>query len=152
KKKSPHRRFRPQLEHLEDRVVPANPAVSLQQFENLAGNWANGQANFNQARFLEGDTVPYWVQATNLTQGQTYAIRIDMNLYQKTTNAGGFAYLNTYNATFPNLPNNPKGSGNPSGDSDYNFSDTTPVSGEPGLTPATHPTFGVVNANILSVT
>src|SRR5262249_3481515 len=74
-----------------------NPAVDLQQFENLTGNWANGQANTNQAKYLEGDVVPYWLEARNLTIGTTYGVRINLDYYQSSTDAGGFLYLDTYN-------------------------------------------------------
>ena len=146
RKASPRKRerCRPFLEPLEDRVVPA-VGITLNQWEDLSNQWANGQANANQATYLEGDTVPYWVGFTGLTPGQTYGIRVNLNYYQQNTNAGGFAALNTYNASISPIPNDPGGSSSPpTADSTYAFSDPLPTDPQP--------TFYVQNADILSVT
>jgi len=133
------------LEQLDARVLPAG-GVNLDQWANVSNQWINGQANPGKAAYLEGDTVPYWVGFTGLTPGQTYGIRINLNYYQKNTNAGGFAALNTYNASINPIPNDsPPGSTSPpTADSTYAFSD--PFTTDP------HPTFFVQNADILSVT
>jgi hypothetical protein len=126
-------------------VLPAVGFSSFEQWADLSNQWIRGQANPGKASFLEGDTVPYWVGFTGLTPGQTYGIRINLNYYQKNTNAGGFAALNTYNASINPIPNNPGGSGSPpTADSTYAFSDP--------FTTYPHPTFFVQNADILSVT
>ena len=137
-------RLLPDLGRLEDRFLLA-AGVNYQQWQNLTNSWANGQANPNQTTWLEGDTVPYWSQETGLTVGQTYGIRVNLNYYQKNTNAGGFAYLDTYNTTI-NPPNDPGGSTSPpAADSTYTFTD--PLSATDP-----HPTFFVQNADVLSVT
>jgi hypothetical protein len=125
-----------------------NPAVDLQQFENLAGNWANGQANTNQAKYLEGDVVPYWLEASNLTVGTTYGVRINLDYYQSATDAGGFVYLDTYNDSISVPQNSNDGTGGPlpAFTADNTFTFTDPLYANPGLT------FYVYNANITSVT
>ena len=72
------------------------PGVTLNQWETLTHKWANGQANANQARYLEGDTVPFAAQFTSLTAGQNYGFVINLNTYQQNTNAGGFLFLDPY--------------------------------------------------------
>src|SRR5215471_9070842 len=98
------------LEQLEARVLPAVGINGIQQWANVSNQWINGQANPGKASFLEGDTVPYWVGFTGLTPGQTYGIRINMNYYEQNRQAGGFAALNTYNASINPIPTNPGGS------------------------------------------
>ncbi|MFB2893688.1 hypothetical protein ACE1CI_12320 [Aerosakkonemataceae cyanobacterium BLCC-F50] len=128
----------------------AGPGINYQQWEDLLKGshnpqWANGQANPNQAIYLEGDTVPYWFQGTNLDTTQTYGIRVNLNYYQANTKAGGFAYLNTYNTSIQNIPNNPGGITNsPTQESTYTFTD--PLTADP------QPIFYVQNADVLSVT
>ncbi|MFB2983083.1 hypothetical protein [Microseira sp. BLCC-F43] len=127
-----------------------NPAISIQQWETLTNQWANGQANMNQSTYLEGDVVPYWLEGSNLTVGTTYGVRINMNTYQSNTDAGGFLYMDTYNDSITNITQNPDdGTGSPlpslTTDSSFTtFSD--PSYSNPGLV------FYVNNADVLSVT
>ncbi|GET41989.1 hypothetical protein [Microseira wollei] len=126
-----------------------NPAISIQQWETLTNQWANGQANQNQSTYLEGDVVPYWLEGSNLTVGTTYGVRINMNTYQSNTDAGGFVYMDTYNDSITNITQNPDdGTGSPlpslTTDSSFTFSD--PSYSNPGLA------FYVNNADVLSVT
>src|SRR5262249_22591210 len=107
--------------------------------------WTNGTLGSNNSIYLEGDTVPYWVAFTGLDPTQTYGIRINLDYYQNATNAGGFAALNTYNASINPIPNDPSGSSSsPTADSNYQFSDPFPTDPTP--------TFFVQNADILSLT
>lgn len=91
-----------------------NPAITLNQWETITQQWANGQANPNQATYLEGDVLPVSTEAENLTVGTIYGIRINLDYYQANTDAGGFAYLDTFDRSFP-------------GAIPPNFGDITPI-------------------------
>ncbi|MBD2578050.1 SdrD B-like domain-containing protein [Oscillatoria sp. FACHB-1406] len=124
-----------------------NPSLTLNQWETTTDQWANGQANSNQATYLEGDVVPFSLEASNLTVGTTYGIRINLNTYQSNTDAGGFLYLDTYNRSITPLPDNFSHTGTlgtPTVDSTFTFTD--PSYANPGLQ------FYVANADVLSVT
>jgi hypothetical protein len=124
-----------------------NPAISIEQWKSLSQVWANGQANSGQAKYLEGDVVPYWLEANNLTVGTTYGVRINLDYYQSSTDAGGFLYLDTYNDTVSPTQNTGDGTGGPlpalSADNTYTFTDA--LYANPGLT------FYVYNADVVSV-
>ena len=123
----------------------AFPGVTLNQWETLDHKWANGQANTNQTRYLEGDTVPYAAKFTNLTAGNTYGFIINLNTYQQNTNAGGFIYLDSYNRSV-NPNSTAFGSAIPGSDlsvlTDGNYASQTSQSSA---------TFSSVDANVTTV-
>ena len=65
--------------------------------------WANGQANPNQATYLEGDVVPHWLELTNLDPNKIYGIIVDFDYYQQNTNAGGQLYLDEYDTSITDV-------------------------------------------------
>lgn len=87
----------PRLERLEDRLAPAGVNL-FQQYSNVNGAWQNGNLNANQARLLEGDSVPYRVQFKDLTPGATYVYTFGY----ETTNNGlkAFDYITSYDFTW----------------------------------------------------
>ncbi|MBD2158600.1 DUF11 domain-containing protein [Leptolyngbya sp. FACHB-16] len=124
-----------------------NPSLTLNQWETKTDQWAGGQANANQATYLEGDVVPFSLEASNLTVGTTYGVRINLDTYQSNTDAGGFLYLDTYSKSIAPIPDNfshAASLASPTPDSNFTFTD--PSYTNPGLQ------FYVANANVLSVT
>ncbi|OBQ17337.1 MAG: hypothetical protein AN481_18935, partial [Aphanizomenon flos-aquae LD13] len=118
--------------------------LTLNQWETITAAWKNGQANPNQATYLEGDVVPYSVEVSGVSTGTIYGIRINMNTYQANTDAGGFVFIDTYDKSISPLPDN-FGGASPVADSTFTFSD--PLYSQPaGLT------FYVTNGDVLSVT
>ena len=121
--------------------------LKLNQWETINAAWNNGQANPNQATYLEGDVVPYSVEVSGVSgvsTGTIYGIRINMNTYQANTDAGGFVFIDTYDKSISPLPDNFEGA-SPVADSTFAFSD--PLYSQPaGLT------FYVTNGDVLSVT
>lgn len=87
-------------------AAPRRPAVSLEQCANKdltcdsnenAKQWQTGNLNRNNSTYVEGNSVPYRVEFTDLTADQTYLISIEWD----TTKSGkhAFDYLTSYNLT-----------------------------------------------------
>jgi hypothetical protein len=76
-RKKPLARYRPWVERLEDRWVPANPAVNLDQWANLAtAGWQNGNLGQSNSLYAEGQFVPFRLVMTNLVAGHSYTVSI----------------------------------------------------------------------------
>src|SRR5262245_60421167 len=66
-KKGPPARSRLRLEALEDRWVPANPTVNLDQWADLpTASWQNGNLGASNSLYAEGQFVPFRLVMTNL--------------------------------------------------------------------------------------
>ena len=68
---------------------------------NSSAVWNNNILSANKSDYFEGEVIPhvFVYKATNkapLVNGQTYSFNIIYNYYQQNTNAGGFAYITTY--------------------------------------------------------
>ncbi|MDN3655827.1 T9SS type A sorting domain-containing protein [Ferruginibacter paludis] len=66
--------------------------------------WQGDILNANKSDYFEGEVIPhvYAIPASNnkpFVQNQFYTFTIVYNYYQSTNNAGGFAYITTYNAS-----------------------------------------------------
>src|SRR5262245_44750588 len=112
-RKKPLARYRPCLERLEDRWVPAGtkPSVTLDQWADgqapdsivssgsQKDQWQNGNLGASQAHYGEGESVPYRAVMQNLTEGNTYYLQIEWD----TTQSGKHAldYITTWNRSFP---------------------------------------------------
>ena len=64
--------------------------------------WNNNILNDNKSDYFEGEVIPhvFLYKASNqtpLTNGQSYSFNVTYNWYQSTSDAGGFAYMTTYN-------------------------------------------------------
>ncbi|MDM9632827.1 hypothetical protein, partial [Robiginitalea aurantiaca] len=110
--------------------------ISYEQWETIGGgggdpDWAGGQANSNQASFVEGDVTPLRVPLTNLGPNKTYGIIVDFDYYQNSSNAGGRLYLDEYDTTID-------GGGDPDwvlsstlhADGTYTFTPNDPIGGD----------------------
>ena len=78
--------------------------IDYEQWETIGSgssgpDWRNGQANSNQASFVEGDVTPLRVPITGLQPNKTYGIIVDFDYYQNSSNAGGRLYLDEYDTT-----------------------------------------------------
>lgn len=67
-----------------------------------AAEWNNNILSANKSDYFEGEVVPnlFYYSASNkapLVNGQSYSFDVTYNLYQANTNAGGYAYMTTYN-------------------------------------------------------
>jgi|GEM_PF-6986304 len=72
--------------------------------------WNNNILNDNKSNYFEGEVIPhvFVYNASNsvpLVNGQSYSFNITYNYYQQNTNAGGFAYITTYNISRTPAPN-----------------------------------------------
>ncbi|MEJ8824817.1 hypothetical protein WKW80_22720, partial [Variovorax humicola] len=72
--------------------------------------WNNNILNDNKSDYFEGEVIPHVFvfkasSQTPLINGQSYSFNITYNYYQQTTNAGGFAYITTYNLSRQPGPN-----------------------------------------------
>src|SRR5262245_17437008 len=141
---------------LTTQFTDASPSITLNQWEtksnsninNGNGQWNNGQANFNQTLYFEGEFVPYSVDLGNLTAGSNYGLRINLDFYQANTDSGGFLQLGTYNTDIPLTPtdNDNFGTPSPAGlDSDFTI---TALDGRANNAFS----FYTANADVLSVT
>ena len=88
-----------------DRAEGAAEKVRLEQCANLGttcdtahpGNWRNGNLNSSQARYFEGDSIPFRSIVSGVTAGQTYALTIE---WESTKNGKhAYDYLTSYNRT-----------------------------------------------------
>ncbi|WP_320111530.1 SdrD B-like domain-containing protein [Draconibacterium orientale] len=66
-----------------------------------SADWNNNILSDNKSDYFEGEVIPhvFVYKASNqvpLTNGETYSINVTYNYYQQNTNAGGFAYMTTY--------------------------------------------------------
>ena len=67
-----------------------------------AAEWNNNILSANKSDYFEGEVIPnvFYFPASNntpLVNGQSYTFNITYNYYQAGTNAGGYAYMTTYN-------------------------------------------------------
>ncbi len=88
--------------HFTDAAGSINKVYQHWSDEPLPGDWNNDILNANKSNYFEGEVVPhvFVYKASNnapLTNGQSYAINVTYNYYQQNTNAGGFAFMTTYN-------------------------------------------------------
>jgi hypothetical protein len=69
-----------------------------------AANWNNNILSNNKSDYFEGEVIPhvFVYKASNqtpLVNGQSYSFNITYNYYQANTNAGGFAYMTTFDVS-----------------------------------------------------
>ncbi len=69
---------------------------------NPIPEWNNNILSDNKSDYFEGEVIPhvFVYKASNqvpLTNGNSYSFNITYNYYQQNTNAGGFAFITTYN-------------------------------------------------------
>ena len=69
-----------------------------------AAEWNNNILNANKSDYFEGEVIPhvFVYKASSqvpLVNGQTYSFNVTYNYYQQNTNALGFDYLTTFNAS-----------------------------------------------------
>jgi hypothetical protein len=88
----------------------AKPAANLDQCANgpngtvfcndsLNAGWQNGNLNANQARYFEGDSVPYRSRISGLTVGNTYTVTIQWDTTKQSKHA--LDYLTSVDRTVP---------------------------------------------------
>ena len=70
--------------------------------DSQPADWNNNILSDQKSNYFEGEVIPhaYVYKAssqTPLTNGQSYSFNVTYNYYQANTNAGGFAYMTTYN-------------------------------------------------------
>ncbi len=75
-----------------------------------SAEWNNNILSANKSDYFEGEVIPhvFVYKASNqapLTNGQSYSFNVTYNYYQQNTNAGGFAYMTTYNISRQPGPN-----------------------------------------------
>ena len=68
----------------------------------VGADWNNNILSDNKSSYFEGEVIPHVFEykassQTPLTNGQSYSINVTYNYYQSNTNAGGFAYMTTFN-------------------------------------------------------
>jgi hypothetical protein len=73
-----------------------------QHWADTDAAWNPDILSANKSDYFEGEVIPhvFVYKASNntpLTNGQSYSFNITYNYYQNNTNAGGFAYITTYN-------------------------------------------------------
>jgi hypothetical protein len=76
---------------------------------NFTAQWQGDILSANKSSYFEGEVIShvYAIPASNqkpFVQNQSYSFTIVHNWYQGTTNAGGFAYVTTYNVSRPATP------------------------------------------------
>jgi hypothetical protein len=76
----------------------------------VGAEWNNNILNDNKSSYFEGEVIPHVFEykassQTPLTNGQSYSINVTYNYYQSNTNAGGFAYMTTFNLSRTPGPN-----------------------------------------------
>jgi hypothetical protein len=69
---------------------------------NPVPEWNNNILSDNKSDYFEGEVIPhvFIYKASNqipLTNGNSYSFNVTYNYYQQNTNAGGFAFMTTYN-------------------------------------------------------
>ena len=93
-------------------TIPASSQVAknYQHWADVTvANWNGDILNAQKSDYFEGQVIPHVhvIQGTNkkpLVTGQSYTFTIVYNFYQSNTNAGGFAFVTTYNKSrFPSL-------------------------------------------------
>lgn len=71
--------------------------------------WNNNILNDSKSNYFEGEVIPhvfiYKAPSGGWVNGASYSFNITYNYYQANTNAGGFAYITTYNISRTPAPN-----------------------------------------------
>ena len=75
-----------------------------QHWSDTDVEWNNNILNDAKSDYFEGEVIPhvFVYKASSqvpLTNGESYSFNITYNYYQQNTNAGGFAYITTYNTS-----------------------------------------------------
>ncbi|MFM8608848.1 MAG: hypothetical protein ACKOCJ_00060 [Burkholderiaceae bacterium] len=96
-------------------LSPTAPTATTSKVSKIYQHWADGDAatgsapewnnnilSANKSDYFEGEVIPnvFYFPASNntpLKNGQSYTFNISYNYYQSGTNAGGYAYITTYN-------------------------------------------------------
>jgi hypothetical protein len=73
-------------------------------------SWQGDILSSGKSDYFEGEVIPHVFDykasnQTPLTNGQTYSFNVTYNYFQSNTNAGGFAYMTTYNISRQPGPN-----------------------------------------------
>src|SRR5262245_50145257 len=102
----PPARSCPRLEPLEDRWVPANPAVNLDQWADLpTAFWQNGNLNPQNSLYAEGQFVPFRLKMENLVPNHVYTVSVQWDTTESSS-THAYDYIGTFDdsASDPNAP------------------------------------------------
>ena len=71
--------------------------VDYKHWLDGTASWANTTIQQSNSAYEEGEVVPHYFEATNLTAGATYTYQIYFDYYHSTKNTCGFVDIQPYN-------------------------------------------------------